>query len=92
MDEKQVVRPTRGTSVELIVALTWNDGRYSARCLGIPDISCEGATMVEAVVDLSARLERHIAAGGGPVGHPDKSQLWQPLPIEMLAPLDVVLI
>ena len=91
MDENQGQKHAGEGSIELVVALTWEDGRYSARCLGIPNVSCEGATMVEAVVDLAARLERHIAAGGGPVGRPDKSQLWQPLPVEMLAPLDVVL-
>ncbi|SEU37476.1 hypothetical protein [Nonomuraea wenchangensis] len=75
--------------VEVVVAITWEEGRYSARCLGVGDISCQGDTMVDAVLDLAERLSGHFSAGGSPVDRPDRSKLWQPLPVEMLTALDV---
>lgn len=75
--------------VEVMVAITWAEGRYSARCLGVRDIAAQGDTMVDAVLDLAEQLSRHFSAGGSPVGRPDRSALWQPLPVEMLTALDV---
>ncbi|MCG2621302.1 hypothetical protein LVY72_05165 [Arthrobacter sp. I2-34] len=81
--------PEDEVSVEVVVAITWEAGHYSARCLGIPDICTEGESMADAVIELAAVLERHFSAGGGTVGRPDRSVLWQPLPVEMLTPLDI---
>ncbi|WP_433376325.1 hypothetical protein [Streptosporangium sp. CA-115845] len=75
--------------VEVVVAITWEEGRYSARCLGVCDLTCQGDTMVDAVLDLAEQLSRRFSAGGFPVGRPDRSELWQPLPVEMLTALDV---
>ncbi|MET8051927.1 hypothetical protein ABZU75_30435 [Streptosporangium sp. NPDC005286] len=79
----------KSVHVEVVVAITWEEGRYSARCLGVGDLTCRGDTMVDAVLDLAEQLSRHFSAGGSPVGRPDRSELWQPLPVEMLTALDV---
>jgi hypothetical protein len=45
--------------------------------------------MVDAVLALAAELSHHFAEGNGLDGLPDRSELWQPLPVEMLTALDV---
>lgn len=77
------------SQVAVVAAITWEDGRYSARCLGVRDIAGRGENMVDAVLELAEKLSRHFAAGGSPAARPDRSVLWQPLPVEMLTALDV---
>lgn len=79
-----------GTSwVEVVAALTWENGRYSARCLGVPRVASSGESMAGAVLALADELSRRFSSGERPVGVPDRSGLWQPLPVEMLTALDV---
>lgn len=75
--------------VEVLVALAWEDGRYSARCLGVSQVTGAGPTMMDAVLALAEQLSGKFSAGEEPVGEPDGSALWQPLPVEMLTALDV---
>jgi hypothetical protein len=75
--------------VEVLVALTWDDGAYSARCLGVSDLHRTADSMEEARDSLAAELSKQFSAGQGLDGQPDRTALWQPLPVEMIAPLDV---
>ena len=75
--------------VEVLVALCWDDGSYSARCLGVRDVRRRGASMEAAVEELAVALSQRFRSGSGLDGRPDRTVLWQPLPVEMIAPLDV---
>jgi hypothetical protein len=41
--------------VEVVAALTWEDGCYSARCLGVPRVTGTGESMIAAVLALASR-------------------------------------
>lgn len=45
--------------------------------------------MTDAVLALAEQLSRRFSVGEEPIGVPDRSGLWQPLPVEMLTALDV---
>lgn len=75
--------------VEVLVALAWDDGAYSARCLGVSDLHRTADSMEEALESLAVELTRQFIAGRGLDGQPDRTVLWQPLPVEMITPLDV---
>lgn len=80
-----------GNHVPVLVALSWEDGAYRARCLGVKDVHRTADSMEEAVESLASALSRQFQAGRGLDSHPDRSVLWQPLPVEMIAPLDVAI-
>lgn len=79
-----------GDEWRLLVATSYSEGGYLARCLGVSGLVTNGATMLEAVEELAEILVEKFAADRPDLGTPDRSELWQPLPVEMIAPLDIV--
>ncbi|MFH5824621.1 hypothetical protein [Georgenia sp. AZ-5] len=76
--------------IEAVAAITWQEsGEYSARCLGVADLTREAGSMESAVEALREELTRVLSPRKlGFVGQ-DDTRLWQPLPVEMIVPLDV---
>ncbi|WP_026927037.1 type II toxin-antitoxin system HicB family antitoxin [Granulicoccus phenolivorans] len=81
-----------GQEWRLLVATSYSESGYLARCLGVPGLVTHGATMLEAVGELSEVLVEKFAKDRPDLGTPDRSELWQPLPVEMIAPLDIVVV
>lgn len=72
-----------------VAAISWQGQFYSARCLGVENFSREGKDIATAVYQLVDDLPSVITSSTELGMAWDDTELWQPLPVEMIVPIDI---
>lgn len=76
-------------TVHAIAAISWQGTFYSARCLGVEGFTREGRDLATAVYQLIDDLPSVVTSKTELGMGRDDSMLWQPMPVEMIVPIDI---